>query len=78
MREVREEAEKAMLNLNFRTTLPPLCLLARHAYALTFERKYVEEWEAEVQAEMKANPAAHVAGDEDDGFLADLSELRKK
>lgn len=65
-----------MTSLTFRTTLPPLCLIARHAYALTFDRKYVEEWEAEKLAELRANPAAHV--DDDDEFGADLTDLKRK
>lgn len=36
------EATKAH---HFKTSLTPEQVVARHCYALTFERKYVEAWE---------------------------------
>ncbi|WVQ95053.1 hypothetical protein IAU59_002145 [Kwoniella sp. CBS 9459] len=43
--EARGFAMEAVANIEFKTRLTPAQLVARHAYALTYEKEYVEEWE---------------------------------
>jgi RNA-dependent RNA polymerase len=38
---------KAVQDFTFKTRLTPEQIVARHCYALTYEQKYVEAWEAE-------------------------------
>ena len=45
VRGAREAALKAVENINFKTSLTKEQVVARHCYALTFEREYVQEWE---------------------------------
>lgn len=79
VREVRGEAEKIIAGGNFRSKLPPMLIIARHAYALTYEEKYVREWVQETRREERENRAAHLddpVGDELDD--EDREELRKR
>lgn len=46
----RLAALKAVEGLNFKTSLSKEQVVARHCYALTFEKEYVEEWEAQLKA----------------------------
>lgn len=45
VREARESALQAVSKFTFRTTMTPAQIVARHCYALTYQREYVEEWE---------------------------------
>lgn len=38
------------LGVGFRTSLSKEQVVARHCYALTFEKEYVEEWESQLKA----------------------------
>lgn len=40
---------KAVQDLKFRTKHTPIMVVARHAYAMTYERRYVEAWEQEMK-----------------------------
>ncbi|KAK8854698.1 hypothetical protein IAR55_003437 [Kwoniella newhampshirensis] len=44
----REAAMAAVANVTFNTRLTPAQMVARHCYALTFEREHVEAWEEQV------------------------------
>ncbi|OCF31540.1 RNA-dependent RNA polymerase 1 [Kwoniella heveanensis BCC8398] len=48
--EARAFAMEAVANIEFKTRLTPAQLVARHAYALTYEKEYVEEWERQRSA----------------------------
>jgi RNA-dependent RNA polymerase len=63
----RDAALLAVEGLNFKTSLSKEQVVARHCYALTFEKEYVEEWEAQ----LKAGQWYH----EDDGEGDDLRPL---
>lgn len=52
------------LGVTFTTSLKKEQIVARHCYALTYERQYVEEWEKQI----KAGRWAHEI-DEDDHDL---------
>lgn len=43
MRSAREAAETAVAGIAFAGTLNPMQVVARHAYALTFEKEHVVE-----------------------------------
>ena len=43
----REDAQRAIESITFTTRLTNMQVVARHAYALTFEREYVDQWEAQ-------------------------------
>lgn len=79
MREVRAEAEKIISSMRFRSKLPPMLIMARHAYALTYDGKYVREWVNETRREESETRAAHLA-DKEDGMMdeEDQEELRKR
>lgn len=36
---------KAVQDIKFHTRLTPAQIVARHCYAMTYEQKFVEEWE---------------------------------
>jgi RNA-dependent RNA polymerase len=38
------------LGVGFRTTLPKEQVVARHCYALAFEKEYVEDWDQPLRA----------------------------
>jgi RNA-dependent RNA polymerase len=42
----------AVQDLKFKTSLTADQVVARHCYALTFEREFVEEWEEELKRGM--------------------------
>ncbi|ODN90833.1 RNA-dependent RNA polymerase 1 [Cryptococcus wingfieldii CBS 7118] len=46
---VRDAAAKILRDFSFKTTLTPMQVVARHCYALTFEEKYVKQWEQQQQ-----------------------------
>jgi RNA-dependent RNA polymerase len=43
----REAARQEIMNITFRSKLDDMQMVARHAYALTFEKEHVEKWEKE-------------------------------
>ena len=45
----REAAKRAIASITFRSSLTDMQIVARHAYALTYEKTYVEEWRDELQ-----------------------------
>lgn len=45
VRGAREAALREVETINFKTSLTKEQVVARHCYALTFEREYVQEWE---------------------------------
>jgi RNA-dependent RNA polymerase len=47
VKHTRDEAMKAVQDITFRTRLTPEQVVARHCYALTYEKRYVEAWEEE-------------------------------
>lgn len=42
---MRNQVNRALEGIKLSTSLTPLQVVARHAYALTFEKEYVEDWE---------------------------------
>lgn len=42
---VRETAQKIVNDFEFKTTLTPMQVVARHCYALTYEEVHVRQWE---------------------------------
>ncbi|WVF67576.1 hypothetical protein IAT40_002334 [Kwoniella sp. CBS 6097] len=48
--EARAFAMEVVANIEFKTRLTPAQLVARHAYSLTYEKDYVEEWERQRSA----------------------------
>ena len=48
----RDAAKTAIESITFRSRLTEMQVVARHAYALTFEKEYVEEWEEELKKGM--------------------------
>lgn len=45
MRGARDAALEAVIGMTFRTSVPKEQVVARHCYALTFEKEHVEAWE---------------------------------
>nr|XP_019011562.1 RNA-dependent RNA polymerase 1 [Kwoniella pini CBS 10737]OCF50343.1 RNA-dependent RNA polymerase 1 [Kwoniella pini CBS 10737] len=50
IRDTRAMAMEQVQNIEFRTRLSPELMVARHAYALTYEKEYVQDWEKELSA----------------------------
>ncbi|WWC90607.1 uncharacterized protein L201_005543 [Kwoniella dendrophila CBS 6074] len=48
--EARQMAMEAIANIEFRTKLTPEQMVARHCYALTYEKEYVEDWERQISS----------------------------
>lgn len=55
---------EAMQGINFNTRLTSGQIVARHCYALTYEREQVLEWEESI---MRGDWNAPAAGNDDDG-----------
>jgi len=53
----RETAQEAIANISFTGSLNEMQTVARHAYALTYEREYVLEWEAHSTQEAREHGA---------------------
>lgn len=52
MTEARQAAVAAMEQFHFKSSeFSAMQIIARHAYALTFEKDYVEEWESKLLQE---------------------------
>ncbi|WVR09517.1 hypothetical protein IAU60_006585 [Kwoniella sp. DSM 27419] len=48
--DTRAMAMEVVANIEFKTRLTPLQVVARHCYALTFEKDYVEDWAGQLSA----------------------------
>ena len=51
-----------------------MCMIARHAYALTYDAKYVQEWAKEASEDERLSRPAHLDEIEDE----DAETLRKR
>jgi RNA-dependent RNA polymerase len=73
----REAAQHAVRNITFTNRLTDLQLIARHAYALTFEKEYVEQWEEQLRQGMWGGRGAdtHEYVDDRDEVLRPRSAL---
>ncbi|ORY35716.1 RNA dependent RNA polymerase-domain-containing protein [Naematelia encephala] len=63
--DAREAAKEAIEGISFTTNLTGMQVVARHAYALTYERVHVEAWQARFMLEAEE----HGAADEDKEVL---------
>jgi len=70
----RQAAQQAIHGIIFTTRLTNMQMVARHAYALTFEREYVEQWEAQLSKGMWGGkgPETHERGVDEDEEREDL------
>ncbi|WWC63397.1 uncharacterized protein I303_105997 [Kwoniella dejecticola CBS 10117] len=48
--DTKQMAMEAISSIVFKTRLSPELLVARHAYALTYEKEYVQDWEKQLSA----------------------------
>ena len=60
----------AVKEITFKTKLSPAQVVARHCYAQTYEKKYVEEWEEQLRNGMWGGRG------EADGEANDAEQLR--
>ena len=74
VREVRAEVERLVSAGTFKSknNLSPMLIIARHAYALTYDGLYVREWVKETQEEQ--DRAAHL----DDAIEDEEKETLRK
>ena len=48
----RQGAQQAIQGITFKTRLNEMQVVARHAYAMTFEKEFVEQWEEQLSRGM--------------------------
>lgn len=73
----RQAAQQAMAGITFTNRLSDMQVVARHAYALTFEREYVEQWEQQRGGGMWDGRTTETHELEEDGEDAS-AELRSR
>ncbi|WVW85521.1 hypothetical protein I302_107559 [Kwoniella bestiolae CBS 10118] len=67
--DTRQMAMEAIANIEFRTKLTPAQMVARHCYALTYEKEYVQDWERQLSM---GEWHAHVKEEDEEKYEEDL------
>ena len=72
----RQAAQQAVQGITFTSRFGDMQIVARHAYALTFEREYVEQWEEQLSKGLWGGRSAETH--EMDGDDAEKEQLRSR
>jgi len=73
VRTAREAALEAITGLSFSGTLDGMQVAARHAYAMTYQKEYVQDWAKQLS---EGQWGGRVEEDEDRGEISEIPQTR--
>jgi RNA-dependent RNA polymerase len=73
VRTAREAAREAIAGLSFSGTLDGMQVAARHAYAMTYESEYVQDWARQLS---QGHWGGRIVEEEDQAELSEVLQNR--